>query len=200
MRGLPVRPSQRTVNRLLCALVLIGLFFGSAAAQNMREVYVNGVRLGDDEVRALEAYYQTYVPDGSYWYDPVSGLWGPEGGPAVSQIAPNLALGGSLQPDASGGGTGVYLNGRELHPLEVYFLEGLFGVVYPGRYWLNASGVGGFEGGPPAFDLGAAAAQAGGGGGGGYTYRGAGGLMGGDGECFYYNDPETGASYLAPGC
>ncbi|HEX7040279.1 MAG TPA: hypothetical protein VF202_09215 [Trueperaceae bacterium] len=37
-------------------------------------------------------------------------------------------------------------------------------------------------------------------GGDGHTYRGPGGLMGGDGECFYCNDPETGATYLPPGC
>ncbi|HEY6282130.1 MAG TPA: hypothetical protein VIW72_10150 [Burkholderiales bacterium] len=38
------------------------------------------------------------------------------------------------------------------------------GTVYKGRYWMNAQGVGGIEGGPTIFDLGAAARQRSGGG------------------------------------
>lgn len=70
-----------------------------------------------------------------------------QGGPTVGQVWPGLDLGGPLQADASGGGTQVFINGRELHPVEVDYLRGLFGYVLAGRYWLNAMGIGGYEGG-----------------------------------------------------
>jgi hypothetical protein len=47
----------------------------------------------------------------------------------------------------SGGGTGVFVNGRELHPYDVYRLSQL-GPVYPGRYWVDANGDFGYEYGP----------------------------------------------------
>lgn len=184
------------MKRLLMLSALLSVVMaGTVFAQDARNVVINRVRVSDQAVQALEAYYRTIIPDGSYWYDPVSGLWGVEGGPAAGKMLPYLELGGPLRADASGGGTGVFINGRELHPLEVYYLWQLFGVVLPGPYWLDADGVGGYEGGPPLFDLAASAAHAG-----GYNYVGPGGTMGSDGNCFYYNDPETGSSYLPPGC
>ena len=92
-----------------------------------------------------------------YWYDPVSGLWGLEGGPSLGQTIAGVDVGGRLRRDASGGRTGVVVNGREIHPTELQFLVRLFGVVNPGRYWLNADGIGGYEGGPARFNLRAAA-------------------------------------------
>ena len=58
-----------------------------------RNVIVNGERLSDDIVSQLEASYQTSIQPGRYWYDPASGLWGFERGPAAGQIAPGLGLG-----------------------------------------------------------------------------------------------------------
>lgn len=189
------------MRRLLASLTLAVLLVGAGHAQSLREVYLNRVPLGDEEVWGLERITGATIPDGWYWYDRVSGLVGREGGPALGQIAPGLTLGGPLAADASGGGTGLFLNGREIHPLELEYLRQLFGAVPAGRYWLNAWGVGGLEGGPPLFDLRAASPPANGGGGNGdYTYRGPGGQMGGDGNCFYYNDPATGSSYMPPGC
>jgi hypothetical protein len=192
---------MRSAIRVSAAWVGVGLVVfllaGLVMAQRERFVYVNRTRLTEAQLTELERSYQTRVPDGSYWYDATSGLWGVEGEPAAGRIHPNLDLGGPLRADASGGGTDVFMNGREIHPLELVFLEDMFGVVLPGRYWLNDQGIGGFEGGPPRFDLAATADPDGGG---GYTYRGPGGLMGGDGSCFYYNDPEAGSSYALPGC
>jgi hypothetical protein len=54
----------------------------------------------------------------------------------------------------------VFVNGRELPPAEVAQLRQLYGTVNPGRYWLNAQGIGGYEGRPAQFNLPAAAAQA----------------------------------------
>ena len=98
--------------------------------------------------------YQIQLPAGRYWYDPASGLWGQEGGPFLGQINPNLALGGTLRADASGGTTGVFINGRELPIAEVEYLMLVFGGQIPlGRYWLNYDGAGGSEGGPQTFSL-----------------------------------------------
>jgi hypothetical protein len=52
-------------------------------------------------------------------------------------------LGGPLDARASGGGdgrlTGVFINGRELHPLDVQRLQTI-GAVIPGRYRWDAAG------------------------------------------------------------
>ena len=164
------------------SLVLVGILFlivgiGKAQAQwwnfwdhsqqnQNGQIIFNDVALNQDEVNS----FQGMLSPGRYWYDPVSGLWGMEGGPSVGQLYPNLALGGPLRENASvpSGTTYVYVNGRELHPQEVYFLQSLYGSVIPGRYWLDANGNGGFEGGPAIYNLGAAMARGMGGGGGGY--------------------------------
>jgi hypothetical protein len=174
-----------------------------ARAQDTGGVVVNQVPLGDDAVRALEAVYATPIQGGAYWYDPVSGLWGPQGGPPAGQLHPGLALGGPLRADASNGDTGVFINGREIHVLELRTLQRLFGDVPRGRYWLNAQGIGGSEGGPPAFDLTAAARPAAGPAGTGNTSgavdRGPFGSWGSDGTCWYVAVPD-GSSYMPPGC
>lgn len=182
--------------RPLAAIVFAAaLFAGAAHAQ--QALVVNGVALDARTVGQLQAVYGAIAP-GRYWYDPVSGLWGRERGPTAGQIAPNLRLGGPLRRDASGGGTGVFVNGRELHPADVAQLQPLFGVINPGRYWLNAQGIGGYDGGPAQFNLPAAAAQRGGGGR-GYNRSGPGGHTMSDGNCFGYMSP-NGATVMSGNC
>jgi hypothetical protein len=171
-------------------------------AQPYGSIVVNGVALDAATVAALEQAYRTRLLPGSYWYDSRSGLWGDEPGPSKGQIAPGLRLGGPLSPRASvgrmAGVTGVYVNGRELHPQELAYLERLYGDVRRARYWLDARGIGGYEGGPARFDLRqrAIALQ----GGPGYVGRGPGGITGSDGQCHYYNDPSSGASVMTGRC
>jgi len=142
----------------------------TAPAATGRQIVVNGQLLdgaGLAVIESLEAQYGVRLPDGRYWYDAQVGLWGREGEGTSGLIAASLLLGGSLRPDASGGGTGVFVNGRELAPQEVGYLSRCLAVP-PGRYWLNAQGIAGVEGGPPEVDLVAAcrtAAQAHGAGG-----------------------------------
>jgi hypothetical protein len=124
----------------------------------------------------------------------MSGLWGLQGGPAQGQIAPWLSLGGPLRADASGGTTRVFVNGRELHAIDVQRLRQVFGTVQPGRFWMTADGIGGPEGGPPTFNIGASGAR---GSGGGY-YSGPGGTWGSDGTCFYVSTAS--ADVMGPGC
>ena len=167
----------------------------SAGAQ----VSVNGLVL-DQQTRNVMA--QTYgpVPDGDYWYDQASGLWGAKDGPGLGRIMPGLQFGALLRADASGGGDGtltaVFINGREIHPQELTVLKQLFGYVNPGRYWLGSNMQGGYEGGPAIFDLRASAAS---GSGGGYNKNTAfGGLMS-DGQCSGYLHP-SGASVMTGNC
>jgi hypothetical protein len=110
-------------------------------------------------LRQLQQAYGLDIADGSYWYDARSGAAGPAGGPTLAFIVPGLALGGSLRPDASAGNTGVFLNGRELPQYDLIRLTQLVGFVMPGRYFLDANGNAGYEGGPPLVNLVAASRQ-----------------------------------------
>jgi len=176
----------------------------SPVAHAQDSVVVNRAELSNDQVRALEWYYGFQLQGGTYWYDAVSGLWGHEGGPSEGQIAPGLALGGPLRSDASNGHTGVYFNNRQLHASEVQYLQRLFGAAPPGRYWLDAYGTGGLEGGPPAFSLAArnnntsSPADSNSFYYGGTIDRGYGGTYGSDGNCFYISTDA--GDVLGPGC
>jgi hypothetical protein len=117
-----------------------------------RDVVVNNRRLTDAELATIEQSYRVHIEDAAYWYDASSGAWGIEGGPTRGFIYSGLKLGGPLNAGASGGGTNVFVNGRELHPLDVNGLRRCM-QVDTGRYWVGADGVGGYEGGPPLFNL-----------------------------------------------
>ena len=164
-------------------------------AQDKKAVYVNQVLLEEKEVKTLEAFYNVRLVNGYFWYDATSGLWGIEGGPVMGQILPGLKLGGPLKADASKSKTNVFINGREIHELELLYLHRVFGFVNPGRYWLNAQGIGGYEGGPPQFNLNIAGQGIGS----DWIKRTPGGTVGGSGGCMYYNHP-NGSSVMTGGC
>ena len=136
----------------------------SRAAASSRQVVINGHAFAGAELDALEGRYRGSIPDGEYWYDPVLGAWGRVGGPTLGFVAPGLQLGGPLQANASGGGTQVFVNGRELHPYDVLALQQVTGPILPGRYFITSQGLAGLEGGPPLWNLMAMSAQAQGGG------------------------------------
>jgi hypothetical protein len=179
-------------------LLLLVVGISSHPAQADSGIVVNGDPLTEETVVALTQAYGPIEP-GRYWYDPISGYVGLEGGPSVAQIEPYLPLGGPLRADASGGGTDVFINDREIHASELAYLINLFGWVDPGRYWLGPDGIGGIEGGPPAFDLNMAADQAsgsGGGGGGSVIHSGDGQstLSTGSDGCTYFSSGGISAS------
>ena len=124
-----------------------------------RKVRFNNRLLGTAELATLERLERgaTRLNDGDYWYDARTGAAGRWGGPTLSFFPPGLTLGGPLPADASGGGqgmlTGVFINGRELHPVDVMGLQRLIGQVWPGRWWVDAQGNYGPEGGPPLGNL-----------------------------------------------
>jgi hypothetical protein len=113
-----------------------------------RQVFVNGVLLRDDQVNFLEQKYRSALPNGNYWYDRMCGAWGVMGGPVLCTLEPNHDIGGPLQPGASLGSTGVFINGRELHYLDMALLQRVVPMIIPGRWWLDVYGNFGSEGGP----------------------------------------------------
>ena len=124
-----------------------------------RAVQINGRALTAAQLRTLEQLERVYgrLNDGAYWYDVRTGASGRWGGPTLAFLPAGLELAGPLPADASGGGsgqlTGVFVNGRELHPLDVVMMQQLVGQVWPGRWWVDAQGNFGLEGGPPVGNL-----------------------------------------------
>ena len=130
-----------------------------------RSIHFNGHALDVGEfatLAQLEAAAGTRLPDGKYWYDPVCGAFGAWGGPVVTIIPAGLKLGGPVPANASGGGTGIFTNGRELHVFDVLYLQHLLGPIQRGRYFTDAFGNAGLEGGPVLVNLITAAQQRGG--------------------------------------
>lgn len=159
-------------------------------------VTINGQSLTTDDLSWLGSAYGLEVEAGDYWYDPISGAWGYWGGPTVGFLQPYMEL-GYAPLNASGGGTGVVLNGRELHPVDLAGLQQLLGFIYPGSYWLDAYGNYGNDGGPAIGNLISIAQGAGSGS--AYfdsTYFG---NTGSDGQSSYFYDPETGCSVMSDG-
>ncbi len=143
------------------------------AAPAAGTVLINGRSLDAAALARVESDYGLRIPAGDYWYDAILGAWGVTGGPTYGFIAPGLDLGGPLQAGASGGGSDVFVNGRELHPYDVMALQSVTGPILPGRYFILPDGLAGFEGGPPLWNLLALAAQSGSadGGGGSNTWQ-----------------------------
>lgn len=116
-----------------------------------RHLSFNGQPLGPNHYSALEALEGqrgAMLPDGDFWYDPASGAIGYWGGPILEFVMAGLELGAPLPPNASGGGTAVFLNGREVHPTDLTRISQLVGRDVPvGRYWMDAEGNAGPEGG-----------------------------------------------------
>ena len=116
--------------------------------------------------------------------------------PASGSPCPAWRSAARFPLDASGGDTNVFVNGRELHALDVAALMAL-GPIYPGRYWLRYDGYYGLEGGMPLGNLIMLAQQATGGA--GYNRSGPFGHLGGDGQSSYFFDPNSGCSVISGG-
>lgn len=151
---------------------------------------------GAQVVAQIEQRLGQRVPDGDYWYDARSGAVGAWGGPTIGFLPAGLPLGGPLPANASGGMTSVLINGRAVHPQELAYLTRLLGQIPPGRYFLDANGNAGPEGGPPTVNLVAAAQQAGGrsgGGGDNFWWSRYGAAGNSDGDAGYISLPNGGS-------
>ena len=168
----------------------------AAPSQGASGVRINRVELDDATVAALTREFGIQVAAGDYWYDPLSGLFGLMGGPGLGFTMPGLEVGGPLPADASGRGTNVFVNGRELHVMDVTALMAL-GPILPGRYWLRYDGYYGLEGGMPLGNLIVLAQQSSGGA--GFNRSGPFGHLGGEGQSSYFFDPNSGCSVISGG-
>jgi len=120
-----------------------------------RKIRINGQPLDPEQMARLEeaeSRYRFRLPDADLWYDARSGAIGLWKGPAAGFLPAGLKLGPKMPANCSSGGTGVFVNGRELHPIDVMALR-QFMTVLPGRWWVDAHGNGGIEGGPAMFNL-----------------------------------------------
>ncbi len=165
--GLPLRlnaqfPHQGVVmarlqfarNRISSAVLFVGCWLCPTPVC-LADVVVNGVALEPANL----ALAGRAVADGRYWYDAMTGAWGYEGQGTAGFIAPGLALGGHLREDASQGRSGVFINGRQLPDGDVVALMQMGIPVQQGRWWVDAFGNAGAEGGPALFNLRAIARQ-----------------------------------------
>jgi hypothetical protein len=112
-----------------------------APSATVRRIKVNGHALSSEEMEQivwLERRFGVRIQNAEYWYDARSGAVGFWNGPAVAAMPPGMNF-GPMPSNCSGGGTGVFSNGRELHPIDVQVLSSL-GPVYRGRYWVDANG------------------------------------------------------------
>jgi hypothetical protein len=139
---------------LIAALEITALLsFGQSAPA--RKLRFNGRPLTAEQLARLETVERQHgvrLAENDYWYDNRSGAAGFWNGPAMAALPPGLDLGGPMPENCSGGNTRVFVNGRELHPLDVAALAQLL-PVYRGRYWADANGTFGLEGGGPLGNL-----------------------------------------------
>lgn len=77
---------NRTSHRLAAVVLLAAACPTTALA---RYVVVNGQRVTDEELAWLDQVSCSVVPDGQYWIDMRTGVWGYPGGDAQGHIADN---------------------------------------------------------------------------------------------------------------
>lgn len=67
--------------RLLSLFIAIIVVLSAGAASAQRYVVVNGIRLDEPQIQALEQLACGPIADGNYWLDTQSGIWGYAGNP-----------------------------------------------------------------------------------------------------------------------
>lgn len=162
------------------------------------KIRINGAAPTPPQRRVLEelqARFGSRFPDGDYWYDRECGAFGLWNGPATGFLPARLEIAGPMPGHCSGGGTGVFVNGRELHPVDVAALGRVVGFVPPGHYCLDAFGNASTETGVPLGNL--AQAVAGPRNWSRSTDYGCGRQhVGGDGSFFYFMDSNGNSAYV----
>jgi hypothetical protein len=110
-----------------------------APAAPQTGVYVNNRQLTMQELQQHQAAYNAPVQPGRYWYDPTSGLYGFWGREPSGYIRTGHAY-GKVPANASGGNTGIFINGRQINAVELAHWQGVFRqAIHPGRYWLDGN-------------------------------------------------------------
>ncbi|GAQ81444.1 hypothetical protein KFL_000800220 [Klebsormidium nitens] len=87
-------------------------------------MWVNGHRLTEELTSAAEVLAGPIERGGFYWYDPLAGFWGEYGKPCQGILPPGIPeFDFPLPPDAAGGTTGIYVNGRQLAARDLAMLR-----------------------------------------------------------------------------
>jgi hypothetical protein len=72
--------------------ILAGLFVMlsvTGVAYGERYIVVNGTRLNLAQIQQLERFHCGPIPNGHYWLNPNTGIWGYAGGPPQGHISDN---------------------------------------------------------------------------------------------------------------
>jgi hypothetical protein len=84
---------SKSATKIVGSLALVmGLFLmtalSAAASEKAQydDVFINGYKLGFFEQMALEDHIDQDIPDGIYWFEMETGMWGPVGGTAIGHI------------------------------------------------------------------------------------------------------------------
>jgi hypothetical protein len=136
------------IELIFCTAVLLTAC-NTNAQTKMKNFIVNDEAVDTAIIHQLEKTYGVKCIPGNYWYDKLTGAFGVKGGPCTGIGVAGLNIGGALKTNASGGGTNVFINGRDLHPQDVAGLQ-TFMQPMPGRYWMDAYGNFGYENYPVA--------------------------------------------------
>ncbi|KAK4397231.1 Extra-large guanine nucleotide-binding protein 2 [Sesamum angolense] len=102
------------------------VLFGSNQTfqQKKSNLIVNGHPIPDQLVKIAEKIAGPIKP-GDYWYDFRAGFWGVMGGRALGMIPPFIQEFNYPMPaHCAGGNTGIFVNGRELHHIDLDMLHG----------------------------------------------------------------------------
>lgn len=76
-------PALATIRMIF---LLMGLGLAGTADAQARFVVVNGQRMSVAQMAALDRAACARVPDGRYWIDMRTGVWGYEGGPPQGRV------------------------------------------------------------------------------------------------------------------
>ncbi|KAL0294652.1 UNVERIFIED_CONTAM: Extra-large guanine nucleotide-binding protein 2, partial [Sesamum angustifolium] len=91
--------------------------------QKKSNLTVNGHPIPDQLVKIAEKIAGPIKP-GDYWYDFRAGFWGVMGGRALGMIPPFIQEFNYPMPaHCAGGNTGIFVNGRELHHIDLDMLH-----------------------------------------------------------------------------
>ena len=100
------RLHRRVAGLALAFLIGLGLGAGAASAQQ-RMITVNGAWLTPEQAALADRNAGFRLPNGHYWLDWNSGLWGVVNGPVVGRLTPEqLAASGGASSGSGGGGGG----------------------------------------------------------------------------------------------
>ena len=88
-----IQNTSMSVSKIIGSIILVmGLLLVTAVPVMASEkaqyddVFINGYKLGFFEQLALEDHIDREIPDGNYWFEMSTGMWGPVGGTAIGRI------------------------------------------------------------------------------------------------------------------